>query len=155
MLLFSIQFPGHTLLLPASLCSLKFTELPHDCKSSPPPPTKKKSRLVSWFSLSHTLHTNHLIISWCGLVYCRDVMATEEPQYLAVLSVVFLCRKQSLGGKKFCRHLKLNFLSPPFYHFCNLPCQFHPTLIQYSLPEITLKQISYSSIEPLKETLWN
>lgn len=154
MLLFSIQFPGHTLLLPASLCSLKFTELPPHCKSSPKK-KKKKSHLVSWFSLSHTLHTNNLIISWCGLVYCRDVMATEEPQYLAVLSLAFLYRKQSLGWIKLCRHLKLNFLSPPFYHFCNLPCQFHPTLIQYSLPEITLIQISYSSTEPLKETLWN
>ena len=153
MLLFSIQFPGHTLLLPASLCSLKFTELPPDCKSSPP---SKKKKVIWWADfLSHTSHTNHLIISWCGLVYCRDVMATEEPQYLTVLPLAFLHRKQSLGWKKLCRHLKLNFLSPPFYHYCNLPCQFHPTLIQDSLPEITLKQISYSSIEPSKETLWN
>ena len=100
MLLFCIQFPEHTLLLPASLCSLRFTDLPPDCKSSRPP-SPKKSHLVNWFSLSHTLHTNHLIISWCGLVYCRDVTATEEPQYLAVLSLAFLYRKQSLEEKNF------------------------------------------------------
>lgn len=39
----------------------------------------KKSHLVSWFSVSPTVHTKHLIILGNGLVNCRDVMATKEP----------------------------------------------------------------------------
>lgn len=50
--LFSIQVHEHRVLLPVSLCSFKFTQLPPDCKS---PPTKK-SHLVSWFSLTHSAY---------------------------------------------------------------------------------------------------
>lgn len=128
--------------------------LPHIYKTAPWLYVITQKKSFGELILSHTAHTKHLIIPWYGLVYCRNVMATWGA---SVRSSPFTCialKKIISRMKDPCRHLKLNSLSPPFYHYYNLPCRFHPTLIQYSLPEISLIQISYSFIEPLKETLW-
>lgn len=90
--LFSIGLPGDTVLLTASLCSLKFTKLCSVWKSSPP-----KSHLWAVF-LWHVQHTKYLIISRYGLVICRDVMAIEEPLHFTVLISSFFYLNSAKGN---------------------------------------------------------